>query len=78
MTSSGHVAKVQHMALEVPRPTAPRRWQDVRVDRGISLRILGELVGKTHSTMLAYSIGKRVPPQEVIWKLSKVLGEDVQ
>jgi hypothetical protein len=42
------------------------------------LRILGELVGRPHSTMLAYSSGKRVPPQEIIWKISRVLGEDVR
>ena len=66
------------MALEAPRADAPRTWQEVARERGISLRILGELIGRPHSTMLAYSSGKRVPPQEIMWKLARVLGEDVR
>ena len=55
-----------------------RTWQEVARDRGISLRILGELIGRPHSTMLAYSSGARVPPQEVLWRLRKVLGEEIR
>ena len=66
------------MALDVAETEARRTWQEVREERGISLRILGELVGKTHSTMLAYSIGKRRVPQDVMDKIRRVLGEDVR
>jgi len=66
------------MDLEIASVEAPRTWQEVREDRGISLRILGELIGRPHSTMLAYSSGKRRPPQEVMWKIAKVLGENVR
>ena len=61
-----------------PTPTDPRTWQEVARDRGISLRLLGELVGRPHSTMLAYSCGRRTPPQDVLFKLSRVLGEAVR
>lgn len=66
------------MALEVPSDEPRRTWQEVAKERGISLRILGELIGRPHSTMLAYSSGRRVPPQEVMWSLRRVLGEDVR
>lgn len=66
------------MTAETPTPTDPRTWQEVARDRGISLRLLGELIGRPHSTMLAYSCGKRVPPQEIMWKLQRVLGEPVR
>lgn len=55
-----------------------RPWQDVAKERGISLRILGELIGRPHSTMLAYSSHKRVVPQEILWRLARVLGEPVR
>ena len=61
-----------------PIPTEPRTWQEVARDRGISLRLLGELVGRPHSTMLAYSSHKRPTPQEILWKLARVLGETVR
>ena len=61
-----------------PIPTGPRTWQEVARDRGISLRLLGELIGRPHSTMLAYSSGKRQPTQEILWKLARVLGETVR
>ena len=66
------------MTQEAPTPTVPRRWLDVARDRGISLRILGELVGRPHSTMLAYSSGRRPLPEELLWKIGRVLGEPVQ
>lgn len=66
------------MALEVAITDTRRTWQEVRAERGISLRELGERVERTHSTMLAYSMGKRVPPQEVMDKIRAVLGEDVR
>ena len=66
------------MALDAPTTEDPRPWQEVARERGISLRILGELVGRPHSTMLAYSCGKRVPPQELMWKIARVLGEPVR
>lgn len=66
------------MTTETPTPTEPRTWQEVAKDRGISLRILGELIGRPHSTMLAYSSDRRRIPEELLWKLSRVLGEDVQ
>lgn len=55
-----------------------RTWQEVARDRGITLRLLGDLIGRPHSTMRAYSSGKRSTPQEVLWKLGRVLGEDVR
>lgn len=61
-----------------PKSTEPRTWQEVARDRGISLRLLGELIGRPHSTMLAYSSGRRVPPQDIMWKLQRVLGEPVR
>jgi hypothetical protein len=61
-----------------PIQTGPRTWQEVARDRGISLRILGELIGRPHSTMLAYSSHKRTTPQEILWKLARVLGEPVR
>jgi transcriptional regulator with XRE-family HTH domain len=66
------------MTAEPTTPTEPRTWQEVAKDRGISLRILGELIGRPHSTMLAYSCGKRTPPQEVLFRISRVLGETIQ
>jgi hypothetical protein len=66
------------MALEAPTDETRRTWQEVAKERGISLRILGELIGKTHSTMLAYSMGRRVPPQDVMWRIKRALGEDVR
>lgn len=60
-----------------PIPTDPRRWQDVAKERGISLRQLGDLLGRTHSTMLAYSIAKRRMPLELLDRLGKLLGEPV-
>ena len=66
------------MALEVSVTDTRRTWQEVARERGISLRILGELVGRPHSTMLAYSSGKRQPPQDLLFRISRVLGEDVR
>jgi hypothetical protein len=66
------------MLDETPMLTGRRRWQDVAKERGISLRILGDLLGRTHSTMLAYSMGKRPLPQDLLEKLHRILGEDVQ
>ena len=78
LTNARHVVVLQVMALEAPTTDPLRTWQEVRVERGISLRILGELVGRPHSTMLAYSSGRRVPPQEILWKIGRVLGEAVR
>ena len=50
----------------------------VREERGISLRLLGEIIGRPHSTMLAYSSGRRRVPQEILWKIGRALGEPVQ
>lgn len=66
------------METFTPTDTAPRRWQDVAKERGLSLRMLGEFLGRTHSTMLAYSIAKRRMPQELLDRLGKMLGETVQ
>lgn len=66
------------MEAEAATTETRRTWQEVARERGISLRILGELIGRPHSTMLAYSSGARTPPQEIIWKLARVLGEDVR
>lgn len=78
MTAGPRVPKLQGMALEVPSSDTLRTWQEVREERGISLRILGDLVGRTHSTMLAYSMGKRPVPQELLVRLARVLGEPVR
>ena len=61
-----------------PTPTEPRTWQEVAKERGINLRILGELIGRPHQTMLSYSSGQRPTPQELLWKLARVLGETVR
>jgi predicted transcriptional regulator len=61
-----------------PTTTTLRTWQEVRKERGISLRILGELVGRTDKTMQAYSMGIRATPEEVLWRLARVLGEPVR
>jgi hypothetical protein len=66
------------MELQAATTEPIRTWQEVARERGISLRILGELIGRSHMTMLAYSSGRRVPPEEVMWKLRKVLGEPVR
>lgn len=66
------------MEAEAATTEARRTWQEVAQERGIPLRILGDLLGKTYNTMLAYSMGRRVPPEEVLRKLRRVLGEDVQ
>ena len=66
------------MQLDVSRDEPLRTWQEVAKERGISLRVLGDLTGKTYNTMLAYSMGRRVPPQEFVLKLSKVFGERVR
>jgi hypothetical protein len=65
------------MTPETPTPTAPRTWQTVAKERGLSLRILGEMVGRPHSTMLAYSCGKRRMPQPLRDRLSTIFGEAV-
>lgn len=52
----------------------PRTWQETAKARGFSLRTLGEKVGRTHSTMLAYSCGKRPIPQPVRERMAEVLG----
>ena len=72
------VLKSQVMDQNTATTDTRRTWQEVREERGISLRLLGELVGRPHSTMLAYSSRKRVPPQELMWKIARVLGEDVR
>jgi len=66
--------------MQEPTPIAaePRAWQVVREERGISLRLLGEIIGRPHSTMLAYSSGRRRVPQEILWKIGRALGEPVQ
>jgi hypothetical protein len=61
-----------------PTTTEPRRWQEVARERGFSLRQLGDLLGRTHSTMLAYSMGKRRMPHDLLERLGKMLGEAVQ
>lgn len=61
-----------------PSDTEPRTWQEVAKERGINLRILGELIGRPHQTMLAYSSGQRRVPEDILWKLSRVLGETVK
>lgn len=66
------------MQQPTPISTEPRTWQEVREERGISLRILGEIIGRPHSTMLAYSSGRRRPPQDVLWALARALGEPVR
>lgn len=72
------MAKSYLMALEVTNTDPRRRWQDVRTERDIPLRVLGQLVGKTDSTMQAYSIGRRPVPKEVLWRMSIIFGEDVR
>lgn len=66
------------MTDQTPTAAVSRTWQEVAKDRGISLRLLGELIGRPHSTMLAYSCGKRNPPQDIMGKLTRVLGEPVR
>jgi hypothetical protein len=66
------------METFTPTPTDARRWQDVAKERGFSLRQLGDLLDRTHSTMLAYSIEKRRMPQTLLDRLGKLLGETVQ
>lgn len=66
------------MSVNTPTPTAARRWQDVTKERGVSLRVLGEIVGRPHSTMLAYSCGARQIPQVLLDKIAVVFGEPVQ
>lgn len=78
MTISAAVPILRDMTLPIPSPSEPRPWQTVARERGIPLRILGELLGRTHSTMLAYSMGKRPVPQELLDKLARILGEPIQ
>lgn len=78
MTFCGRGPILQDMTEQTPTATGPRTWQEIARDRGISLRILGELIGRPHSTMLAYSCGKRTPPQDVLFRISRVLGEPIQ
>lgn len=66
------------MELQAATTDTRRTWQEVARERGISLRILGDLVGRPHSTMLAYSSGRRVVPQDIMWKIARTLGEDVR
>lgn len=53
-------------------------WQDVARARGISLRKLGVLLDKSHTTMLAYSCGKRRVPEDVMERMTRLFGEDVR
>jgi hypothetical protein len=57
--------------------TGPRDWRVVAREQRYNLRLLGEIVGRQHATMLGYSIGKRRVPQEVLDKLSELFGERV-
>lgn len=77
MTNGRRVPKMQDMTADTPIPTAPRTWQAVAKERGLTLRILGDLVGRPHSTMLAYSCGKRRMPQEMLDRLTRLFGERV-
>lgn len=58
--------------------TSPRRWQDVRAEQGVSLRVLGEMVDRRHSTMLAYSCGVLAVPQKILDRIAAALGEPVR
>jgi len=66
------------MQHETATPTGLRPWQDVAREQGYSLRYLGEKIGRHHTTMLAYSIGKRRVPRELLDKMSDLFGERVQ
>lgn len=78
LTTGQRCLILQSMQETTPLPTEPRTWQEVARERGINLRILGELVGRPHQTMLAYSSGVRRVPEEILWRLAKVLGEPVR
>lgn len=65
------------MSQDTPIATGPRDWRVVAREQRYNLRLLGELVGRQHATMLGYSIGKRRVPQEVLDKLSELFGERV-
>jgi hypothetical protein len=65
------------MALDAITET-PRPWQDVAKEQAYSLRYLGEKVGRQHTTMLAYSIGKRRTPREILDRMSELFGEPVR
>lgn len=61
-----------------PTDAEPRRWQDVRVERQLTLSQLGGLLGRPHSTMLAYSCGKRRLPKKLLLRLALIFGEPVR
>jgi hypothetical protein len=78
LTLAGSRRTLQDMTADTPTPTEPRTWQEVAKDRGLNLRELGEMVGRTHSTMLAYSCGKLTPPKKILALLAQGLEEPVR
>ena len=66
------------MALNVSTTDTRRTWQEVAKEQAYSLRYLGEKVGRTHATMLAYSMGKRRTPREILDRMTALFGEDVR
>lgn len=78
MTFGRLVPNLRDMVIPTATSAEPRRWQDVRQARGLSLRELGNLVGRTHSTMLAYSCGAKPVPQRILDRLAEALGEPVR
>lgn len=78
MTDARLFCMLHDMVVNSPSPTGLRRWQDVAREQQLSLRVLGEKVDRRHTTMLAYSCGARIIPQDVLAAISRVLGEDVR
>lgn len=61
-----------------PIDAGKRTWQEVAREQAYSLRYLGEKLGRYHSTMLAYSMGRRRVPRELLDKMSELFGEPVR
>ena len=66
------------MQTDTPIATEPRDWRVVAQEHHLNLRELGELIGRQHTTMLAYSMGKRPVPKVVLIAMGAVLGEPVR
>jgi len=60
-----------------PQSRIPRILRQARQASGLSLRELGSRAGTSHSTILAYEQGKKVPSAEVLLRLLHACGYEL-
>ena len=66
------------MSAEPSEPTTIRTWQAVARERGMTLQMLADYLGRPYGTVRHYSSNKRRMPHLLLVRLSVLFGESVR